>query len=112
MAASVTTPAAKNIKLFQLTQKYYHDVYIFPFKMQPNRRFNWKNVLILCVCVEQFISMLLFFIFEATSMEEFAITFFGFVGLLSSICYYLINIFQRNDLFRIIEHFEKFIEKC
>lgn len=109
--ATATTRAASKIKLFQLTQKYYHDIGIFPSQMQPNSHFNWNNVLILCVCAESFVAILAYFFFEAKTMIELAMTFYTSTAVLSAICYTLINIYQRDDIFRTIEHFEEFIEQ-
>lgn len=113
-ADAITTRTDSTVKLFQLTQKYYHIIGIFPSQLQPNHRFNWKNVLILFVCVASFISIfcsLIFLFFETNSMEELASTFYSQTALLTAILYYLLNIFQRDHIYRMIEYFEEFIGK-
>lgn len=111
MAVVAIPSASSKIKLFQLTQKYYHDVGIFSSQQQPNHYFNWKTVLIQCVCVPAFIGMSSYFFVEANSMKELAITFYASTGTLTAMCINLINIFQRDHLFQTIENFDDFIEK-
>ena len=53
----------------------------------------------------------LVFFFEAKLMNELAITFYGSTGILSTIFNNLILIFRGDDIFRMIDNFEEFIEK-
>lgn len=99
------------IKLFPSTQKYYQAIGIFPSQLQPSGQFHWKNLVILCACILCLISIMTYFLFEANSLAELAITFYGCTGLVSAIFYYLTNIFQRENIFELIQKFENFIEK-
>lgn len=103
-------PTSSTIKPFQFTQKYYHDIGIFPSQLQPNH-FNRKNVFILSISMLTFTGMVLYFSYEAKSMEEMAITFYGFTSLLSSIIANLLIINQRDPIFRLFQSFEDFIGK-
>lgn len=103
--------AAGPIKLFQSAQSYYQAIGIFPSQLQPTGHVNWKNFVIISACILCFISISTYFLFEANSLTELAITFYGCTGLVSGISYYLTNIYQRENIFKLIGKFEDFIEK-
>lgn len=111
VASAASMSAAGTIRLFQSAQKYYHDVGLFPYHQQPKHHLNRKNVLLVCSCVAASFSIFSYFFFEATEMTEMALTFYSATALVMAVFYHLLNIVQRDDIFRTIKHYEDFIRR-
>lgn len=99
------------IKLFQNAQKYFRSIDISPSQqLQKKRFFHWKYVLVFIYFTLFSVATLVFFLFEAKSMAEYSTCFYTFTSLLLSTCCYLTIILHTDDMFRMIEKCEKFIE--
>lgn len=110
-AVTTNTPSVNTIELFQSLKQYYYDIGIFPSHRQPNHCFNWKKVFILCVLMLTFVAMLLYFLYEANSIVELAITFYGFSSILTAVINNVISVLKRDQIFQLFKNFDEFIEK-
>lgn len=107
-----TAIMADRLKLLQLLQKVYQDMGICP--SQPNQirhPINWRSIYFLFSFIQLFIFSFAFLIFAASSIVDAGTSFYVAVTELCCIVYYLINKLKMPRILKLIEHFEKFIEK-
>lgn len=97
--------------LFRLIRSFFQAMGIH--LSEPNQKFsfNAKNVLISSSIALFFISSTAFFLFEANSIDEYGLSFYGSATELAVFVTFQINIFYMAKILRIFEKFEKLIEK-
>lgn len=105
---------AGSIQLFKSVRKYFQLLGID--QSQPNGTYslNWRIALALFWYIQHLITVLAFFISEASSVLEYGTSFYGFISMVYCVYYFLILIWQRPRIFQLIENFQQFIEqsKC
>ena len=102
---SITTMDS-SLKLFQLVQKFYQTMGIY-----PSLTLNWKNLIFLLAMILQLIGLFAFFLFESTIISERGMVFFGITTNFYSLSDYSITLWRIPEILKLIELCEKFIEK-
>lgn len=105
---------ATSFQLFQSVKANFQFLGIF--KSQPSGIFalNWRIILALFWYIQHLITVLAFFIFEAKTVLDYGVSFYGFISMVYCVYYFLILIWQRPRIFQLIENFHQFIKqsKC
>lgn len=99
--------ATATIKLFQFSQNFYTRIGIYP----NSKSFNWKNLLVLFVLAQFFISSFAYFLFKAKTIGERADSFYFSLTALTCVIFFLINISKIDEIRNLIDNFEAFIQK-
>lgn len=100
------------IKLFQFIQKNYEQLGISPSQSNHSfNSFNSKVLLILFVLIQFGISSISFFLFESTSIGQSADSFYVFLSEVAVITFLTITISKIDDIRKVIENCETFIQK-
>lgn len=99
------------LKLFRFSQKLYQRIGIYPPQSNQNHSFNSKNVFFICVMAHIVSFVGAFFLFKAKRLDEYALSFYFAVSAVSTIFYYITNIYQIDNILKLIEKFEEFIGK-
>lgn len=103
---------AERSKLLQFTQKVYQDMGTRTTQSNSNHRsINWRNIFMLTSFIQLFISSFAFLIFEADSIVDAGTSFYVASTEICCIIYYLINMQKMPKILKLIENFEKFVEK-
>lgn len=104
---------ADTIKYFQFIQILYRIVGIQPLKAQNSlfASYNWRNLTVLLLFLIMSTASVAFFLYKAHSFTEYSDSFyqsitFSFIG----ICF-LSVIPKMNDIFILMENYERFVEK-
>lgn len=103
---------AGRIKLFQSVQKYHRTMGIV--RLQPNQRwltFNARNLIFLASFAHLFLITVGFSIFYAKTTMEYGTGYYAYISETGSTTYFLIQMWQINNFFKLIEHFQEFVEK-
>lgn len=101
---------ARPIKLFCFAHKFYQKIGVYqPTQLKQNQPFNLINTLLLYNLLQFGITTGAFFLFEATSLDEFGLTFYETLTVLSLAFYHVTNIYQIGNVLKLIENFEEFI---
>lgn len=103
---------ASKIKLFQSVQKCNRSMGIYPHPSKSNRKwtFNAINLIFLIGFAQMTITSAAFSFFQAESTIEYGGCFYIAITETGSTSYYLIQMWQINNLLKLIEQFEDFIE--
>lgn len=101
-----------SVKLFQIIQKNYQSIGIYPPEPGQNRApTNSKNWIFL-ICVAQFSAFsAIYLLFYATSMFEYGMIFYSLISVSFCTSLYLFAIWQMEDMLKFKECCEGFIEK-
>lgn len=105
----LTLTMAIPIKLFQFTQKLYSSVGIYPPVASKNHLFNSKNGFIIFSWGHLSIFIGVFFLFKAESLYEYGCSYHICLTTLAAIFYFLTNIYQMENILKLIEKFDEFI---
>lgn len=99
------------MQIFQLVCGFFQTMGIY--LREPNQvfSFNFNNILISSSIAVNFISVTAFFLFEAKSIDEYGLSFYGSTTGLAVFIVFHINIFHMGKIIRTFEIFEKLIEK-
>lgn len=100
------------IQLFQSLRQYYQTMGIYlPKNTNQGCSVNRKSSFFLFFYIQLIISSMLFFSYKAESVLEFGASFYAVISELFCTWYFLIKMFQMPKILKLIEAFEKFIEK-
>lgn len=100
---------ARPIKLFQLTQKWYRSFGIYPSQPDGSHVFNLKNGFFIFSWAQMGTLTGAFFVFEATRLDEFCISFDRSVTIVAQLFYFFALISQMGNIIKFIQKFEEFI---
>lgn len=105
--------AGHSIKLFQFIQKYYREIGIHPrVPHQINwRLFNAKNWMLLICLIQLIIPTMAFLFFEANSTLDCGLSTYFLLGLSAGGIFYVIYIWQIDNISKFIENCETFIKQ-
>lgn len=95
-------------KLFQKIEDVYR---IIGINNNNSKRFNPKNVFILCNLVSGFISAGVFCLFQAETVRDRAITFYASTTELCAAVYFISIIGKITRFFELIKKFEEIVNK-
>lgn len=105
--------AGRSIKLFQFMQKHYRAIGIQPHELNQidHSFFNTKNWILFICLIQLVVPTLAFVLFKVTSMLDFGLSMCFLLGL--SVCgvYYIIYIWQIDNISKFIENCELFIKQ-
>lgn len=97
------------MKLFQFNQKNFKAM--GADLNESDSKWNWINVLNVIGFGHMFIVRGAFILFEAQTVVEYGLAFYPFVTAFTAGLTVLIGVWKRKNVARIIQKFEKFIEK-
>lgn len=98
------------IKLFQSIQKFYHTIG-FKHSSKSHSSCNCRNLFALFAITQLFITSTAFFLLEANSLQEYSTSFYGSITELDCLVYFATNFFKLRNILKLIENYDKFIEK-
>lgn len=103
----------RSIKLFQFMQKHYRAIGIQPHELNQidHSFFNTKNWILFICLIQLIITILAFLLFKARSMFELGLSVCFLLGLSAAGIFYIIYIWQIDNISKFIENCEKFIER-
>lgn len=102
---------ARPIKLFQFVRKLYHLTGIYPPQSGGNYKFNLKNGFFIFAWVQMTTFTGAFFLFKAERFSEFSISFHMCTALMSDLFCFIMNIYQIENMLKLIEKFNEFMQK-
>ena len=79
---------AGELKILECVRRFYHDMGIYSHQSNQNRLLNMKNILLLSSLILYSTAALAFFIFKATSISEYGISFCMVISGLSMVVFY------------------------
>lgn len=99
------------LKMFQSLRKYFQILGTYSPGPDESRLFNLKNIFTLFCYIQLFISAVAFTLFKAKTVIEFGLNYYGYMTEL--LCVFVIStqIYQMNNILKLIEDCEDFIEK-
>lgn len=102
---------ASSMKLFQSVQSFYCTMGVYP--PEPNQRlsFRLKRIFFPLSSFITFLALVAFFFFEAQTVEQYASAFHGSITELVILADFHIIAWQMPNILKLIENFERFIEK-
>lgn len=105
---------ARSIQLFESIRIYFGVLGIFPPNANENSSLNWRNLLVIFSFIQNGISSLVFFMFEANSVLDYGITFYTYTSMMYCVWYFVAFIWRTPQIFQLIESCQQFIEqrKC
>lgn len=99
------------IKLFRNVRKFYRITGIYsPSKLHQQHLSDVKSAFGLVSVGVFLISIILYFIFEANTTNEYGKSFSTFVSLLEGSVYFIVNLLKVKIILNLIKKFEDFIE--
>lgn len=98
------------MKLFQSVRKFYENMGLYPLQTQQKCQFNPRIFCILLIMSLFFVSMMDTFLFEATTITEYAESFYGSLTVLACIMNFLTSFWKTTNIYTFIEKLEKFVE--
>lgn len=101
----------KPVELFNFLKKSYETIGVYEPQSCQNHLFNSKNVFIICSLAQLGTFVGIYFIFEAKQLEEYCITFFCTLSSIAGAFYLVTNIYQNENVLKLIEKFEELIAK-
>lgn len=104
--------ANTKIKLFLFLQKIYGQCGIRPSQSNHNSKaLNLKYLLVLFVIIQLGISSLAYFLYKAKSIGQLTDSFYMFLTGVVCVAFLTIINSKFNDIHKLIEHCEAFIQK-
>lgn len=100
----------QRIDLFCYFREFCRLVGIYPPPADPWQLFNTTNISILISMVNVIISSFWFFLFDATSADEYSKSFYTSVAMLEMVAFFAVNLFKMQNILQLIRKFEDFIE--
>ena len=98
------------IKLFRNVRKFHRMVGIYPPAKHHQQPFNAKNIFVLLSMALFLISEFWYFLFNASSIEEYGQCFYGSISMLEISLYFIVNFSKMKSILKLIRNFENFIE--
>lgn len=100
-------------KLFRSVQKCYQTLGVYPFQPENVRTcvLNRKILLAMFLYVQQCIAAVTFFLIEANSVLDYAVSFYTYISMLFCVYYFIILIRKMPQIIELIEKFQQFMEK-
>lgn len=99
------------MKLFHFVRKYYQSVGIYPTDLNPNGGFNMRNFRLLLMMSALFASTISSFVFQSTTIMEYAESFYIFSTVLASVINFWATIWKAEKIFTFIDELEEFMQK-
>lgn len=100
-----------SLKLFQSVQEFYQTMGIYSAQSNQLLSFNVKKVFFLFSITTTTISIGLFFLFKASTIQEYGSSLGGASADLYSLLDFVISVCQMPNILKLFELFEIFIEK-
>lgn len=107
----MTLVMAVQIKLFLCVQTFSKNVAITPIDQNQNRLKRSKRMFILIFITQILILMVTSGVFAASSLYELSLSFYLCTTTMVMISLYVLSIFHYDNIVKLIEKFEQFIEK-
>lgn len=102
---------ASEIKLFRSVQEYNRAMGIYPRHSNQKWSFNAINLFFLIGFAQMGIGAAAYSFFQAKSTIEYGGCFYSYTTESAIASYYLIQMWQINNISRLIEDYQAFIEK-
>lgn len=96
------------MKLFQFNNKNFKAIGI---DLSYDSKWNWINILNVIGFVHIIVVRGAFLLFRAKTLVEYGLVFYPLVSGFTAGPTVLVGIWKRGDIFKIIQKYEKFIEK-
>lgn len=108
----LTVIMTRTMQIFQNIRKVNHQLGInWPsISNQQSSPFNWKILFNLLCMIVSFTLQISFLLFKADSALEYATCFFACAIALANILFLLTNLVEMENITKLIENFEKFID--
>lgn len=102
-----------HIRFFVRAQKFYQMLGICPsYRMEHKWNFNSKNIFILYLCVQMFISSMASCIFEVDTLFDYCANIYVCLTELANIFSYSLQICEIVNISNFIHQIDEFIGKC
>lgn len=99
------------MKLFQLVQKYYHSVGIYPTdESSPISLFNLRICWFLLITSAFFASTITSFAFQSTTIMDYAESFYIFSTTFASMINFIATIWKARKIFTFINELEEYMQ--
>lgn len=98
------------IELFRCVRRLFKSIGIVPSKHSEHFAFNWRNLFISSSILIMLVLQVEFFFFEAKSIQEYGLSFYGCVSLILFVFDAAIIVWQMPNILKLMENLEKFIE--
>lgn len=99
------------MKSFQSLSQFYQISGIFPLQPNQNCLLNSKNSYFLISMLTLLITTASFSFFKTASIADYGKSFYGVISVLIYSINFLITIYKSSDIFKLIDKFDKFMEK-
>lgn len=99
------------MKSFQSLSQFYQISGIFPLQPNQNCLLNSKNSYFLISMLTLLITTASFSFFKTASIADYGKSFYGVISVLIYSINFLITIYKSTDIFKLIDKFDKFMEK-
>lgn len=99
------------MQLFQSVRRYFKAIGIIDSRQHPNSKWNWKYLLFFIALSQLVISSAGFLIFKAGAAAEYGYAFCQLLNGCAAIAVLTILIWKSENTFKLLEEFEKFIDK-
>lgn len=101
---------ADEIKLFRYVQKFYRITGIYPSKTSHHHPFNVKNSFSLVSLICLFMSTFGYFLFKASTIDEYGKCFYASFSMLEILLYFIVNFSKMQSILKLIKKLEDFVE--
>lgn len=99
---------ARSIKLFHRIQKIYRTLGI---ESNPNCSLSkYRKFIVIMAIVSVLLALTTFILFDAETTTEYAACSSASIMVFAILCFFVINLFKINDITKLIQKFEDFIE--
>lgn len=98
------------IKLFRCVRKFHRIVGIYPPSKHRQYLINAKITLNLMSMILLLFPIILYFLFESDSIDDYGQCFFGIVSMSEILLYFVINFSNIQSILKLIKKLEDFIE--
>lgn len=102
---------ANKIKLFKFVQRGYQTMGIYSFQSNRNRMPNAKKLYFSLSMLQLLASTTVLIVCDINSIDEFANALFTCSSSLCALVTYSVIVWKAPHIFKLIEHFEEFVEK-
>lgn len=98
------------VKICLLLLKHAEGIGLYP--VEPNESiFNRRNIGVLCIFGQTYISVTAYLVFGATTMRKFEECFFLWITLSATITGFFGSILKTRTMFQLLEHANSFIDR-
>lgn len=95
---------------FQSIRKFYKNMGLYPLQTHQKFQFNWRIFSILLAFSLTFVSLTGTFLYKASTVTEYAESFYLSLTVLACTIIFLISFWQTKNIYTFIEKLEKFSE--